>query len=99
MKIRQFKYSNDEIHYLYNCPGCGYEHAFDPLIHEFNGDFNKPTISPSLLHVSSRRCHSYIVDGRIKFLADCWHQLAGQTVDLIDYAPEKEDSNEIIDQG
>ena len=28
------------------------------------------------------RCHSYITDGRIQFLGDCTHALAGQTVDL-----------------
>lgn len=27
-------------------------------------------------------CHSYITDGRIQFLSDCTHALAGQTVDL-----------------
>lgn len=27
-------------------------------------------------------CHSYIVDGRIQFLGDCTHALAGQTHDL-----------------
>ena len=28
------------------------------------------------------RCHSFITDGRIQFLGDCTHALAGQTVDL-----------------
>ena len=28
------------------------------------------------------RCHSYVRDGRIQFLSDCTHALAGQTVDL-----------------
>ena len=27
-------------------------------------------------------CHSYITDGKIMFLNDCTHSLAGQTVDL-----------------
>lgn len=31
-----------------------------------------------------RRCHSFITDGRIQFLADCTHELAGQTVDMPD---------------
>lgn len=59
----------------------------------FNGDLNSPTFSPSLLmqreeyqgeeqsnikHV----CHSFITDGKIQFLNDCTHELAGQTVDL-----------------
>lgn len=28
------------------------------------------------------RCHSFVADGRIQFLADSTHSLAGQTVDL-----------------
>lgn len=27
-------------------------------------------------------CHSFVTDGRIQFLSDCTHSLAGQTVDL-----------------
>jgi Family of unknown function (DUF6527) len=27
-------------------------------------------------------CHSFVRDGRIEFLGDCLHELAGQTVDL-----------------
>lgn len=30
-------------------------------------------------------CHSFVVDGRIQFLGDCTHTLAGQTVDLPDW--------------
>jgi hypothetical protein len=30
-------------------------------------------------------CHSFVTDGRIQFLGDCTHALAGQTVDLPDY--------------
>lgn len=29
-----------------------------------------------------RHCHTFITDGRIQFLSDCSHELAGQTVDL-----------------
>lgn len=32
--------------------------------------------------VYSPRCHSFVRDGRIEFLGDCGHALAGQTVDL-----------------
>lgn len=27
-------------------------------------------------------CHSFVTDGKIQFLADCTHDLAGQTVEL-----------------
>jgi len=30
----------------------------------------------------SKRCHSFVTDGRIQFLSDCTHEMAGQTVDL-----------------
>lgn len=30
-------------------------------------------------------CHSYVTDGRIRFLDDSTHALAGQTVDLPDW--------------
>lgn len=34
------------------------------------------------------RCHSYVKDGRIQFLSDCTHALAGQTVELPEIAPD-----------
>lgn len=34
-------------------------------------------------------CHSFVTDGRIQFLGDCTHALAGQTVDLPEW-PEGE---------
>jgi hypothetical protein len=34
-------------------------------------------------------CHSFVTDGRIQFLADCTHHLAGQTVDI----PEWDDDD------
>jgi len=30
-------------------------------------------------------CHSFVTDGRIQFLSDCTHELAGQTVDLPEF--------------
>jgi hypothetical protein len=30
-------------------------------------------------------CHSFVRDGRIEFLSDCTHELAGKTVDLEDW--------------
>ena len=32
------------------------------------------------------RCHSFVTDGRIQFLSDCTHELAGQTVDLPEWS-------------
>jgi len=30
-------------------------------------------------------CHSFVTDGKIQFLSDCTHALAGQTIDLPDF--------------
>ena len=72
--------------YLIECPGCGYGHHFDSRW-QFNGNLERPTFKPSLLVNSSGagpspRCHSFVTDGRIRFLEDSTHELAGQTVEL-----------------
>lgn len=72
----------DQLHYW--CLGCGYEHAFSPNVHKFNGDFDNPTVTPSLLHTGEFICHSFIKDGKIQYLSDCYHSLKGQTVELPD---------------
>lgn len=30
-------------------------------------------------------CHSYVTDGKIQFLGDCTHELAGQTAEIPDW--------------
>lgn len=92
----------------FDCPGCGSPHVITvaPTANPwgFDGDWAKPTVTPSILvhevripadadpatvaaphrpgDVLSPRCHSHIADGRIQFLPDCTHALAGRTVDL-----------------
>lgn len=64
----------------------------------FNGDHDRPTFTPSVLvtydgpdagqvddegdRAPPAICHSFVTDGRIQFLGDSTHELAGQTVDL-----------------
>lgn len=69
---------------MFFCPGCGYEHFVNTNRngHVFNGDFDKPTFTPSVLVHGQHRCHSFITEGKIKYLNDCSHQLAGQTITL-----------------
>lgn len=84
--------------WLFYCPGCKYDHPFHVLpqtpprpIWSWNGSTEKPTFSPSLMvfgSVPEQRCHSFVTDGRIQFLSDCHHALAGQTVDLPDYGED-----------
>lgn len=76
------------------CPGCDRVHTVNvrPENHSvawgWNGSPDKPTFTPSILTRSSPRkgsavvCHSFVTDGRIQFLGDCTHELAGQTVEL-----------------
>ena len=87
----------DGIHYgvRFDCPGCQEAHYIPtkpyPQGWTFNGDHHLPTVSPSILihetrfpdgTVGIKRCHSFVRDGRIEFLSDCGHDLAGKTVDL-----------------
>ena len=80
--------------YMYNCPGCGCEHAIGLKVdggnHDFNMDLDHPTISPSVLYASHPICHSFINNGMIQFLSDCEHPLTGQTVELPDYPEQTE---------
>lgn len=74
--------------YAFHCPGCGYGHHIAVPRWTWNGSMDVPTVTPSLLvnqHDPSSRCHSFVKDGRIQFLSDCFHSLAGQTVDLPDW--------------
>lgn len=80
------KFHHDQ--FIFNCPGCEYEHAFalkkDGGHHQFNLDLENPTVSPSLVHdfTPGKRCHSFSKNGKIQFLNDCWHPLKGKTVEL-----------------
>ncbi|MCW5648340.1 MAG: ammonia monooxygenase [Ramlibacter sp.] len=37
-------------------------------------------------------CHTFIRDGRVQFLSDCTHELAGQTLDLPELPAHLQDS-------
>lgn len=71
--------------WLIDCPGCGMSHLFDNRWN-FNGDVDKPTFTPSMLArwPENNVCHSFVTDGKIKFLNDCTHDLKGQEVEMLD---------------
>lgn len=51
----------------------------------WNGSTEAPTLNPSILSSShDDRCHSFVTDGRIRFLDDCTHGHRGKTMDLLD---------------
>lgn len=76
---------NDEQKFLFMCPGCNCYHMFDGRW-AWNGDMDRPTFSPSLgvFMGTEQQCHSFVRDGRIEFLTDSRHHLAGQTVEMLD---------------
>ena len=90
-KVRS--YVDDNAHIIF-CPACGCGHLFDRRW-TFNGDRDKPTFTPSMLvnaHLHEIdpkyiRCHSFVTDGKIQYLSDCTHDLAGQTVELPEWEP------------
>ena len=84
----------DMIKFL--CPACGERHivSVGPRTYwqqrwTWNGDTERPTIRASVLVTMNlpdrvTRCHSFITDGKIQYLDDCTHKMAGQTVELPD---------------
>jgi len=87
---------------MFWCPGCDCGHMVrhgdgaGPRW-GWNGDAERPTFTPSVLvsydgadagmdGAPPAVCHWFVTDGRIQFLADCTHALAGQTVDLGDWS-------------
>ncbi|GAB0156239.1 hypothetical protein CHRYSEOSP005_15030 [Chryseobacterium sp. Alg-005] len=78
-------------YYMFDCPGCKCSHYVNTndkwgnVVWDFNGNLDKPTVRPSILvHPNHKngRCHSFITDGKIQYLIDCDHELAGETVEL-----------------
>jgi len=78
---------------LWRCEGCGEVHACQVAgkpqraVWTWNGSTTKPTLSPSVLKVpqhdtGGRRCHSFVREGVVEFLADCDHHLAGKKVPM-----------------
>lgn len=73
---------------LFFCPGCNRVHPFTVPRWNWNGSMDKPTFSPSLLcdgFTVERRCHSFVREGKIEYLSDCWHELKGKTVEIPDW--------------
>lgn len=54
----------------------------------WNGSVDRPTLKPSVLNdfrpPGTLVNHIWVTDGKVQFLSDCTHELAGQTVDLLE---------------
>jgi hypothetical protein len=83
---------------MFWCPGCETHHAVNVKhptgerpVWQWNGDRERPTFAPSVLVTydfgeerTPKRCHIFVRDGRIEYLSDCTHQLAGTTIEMED---------------
>jgi hypothetical protein len=81
-----------EAYVRYQCPGCRHDHCVSAKHWNWNGDIEKPTLSPSVRHYitypegTSRAgqehtvCHYHIREGWIEYCNDCEHSLNGQRV-------------------
>ena len=51
---------------------------------QYNENPDCPTVNPSLVIMGGGKieCHLFIENGKIRYLTDCTHKLAGQTVDM-----------------
>jgi hypothetical protein len=91
-------HAHDDQYLSFRCPGCEDDHTVTVSPHPhpwiWNGSLDRPTISPSIRvsrpwHPTNKICHSFVREGRIEFLGDCMHALAGKTVDLPEWPEGK----------
>lgn len=81
---------------MFRCPACDMYHHIKTGTGQgprwtFDGNVEAPTFMPSV-KVSwgdpnnpghnIRMCHFFVKAGQVKYLTDCSHEFAGQTVDL-----------------
>lgn len=77
--------------YMITSPATDQDILFDKRWY-FNGDFENPTFSPSMLvtypeenkETGHVREHFFVRNGKIEYLQDCHHDMAGKKVDMID---------------
>lgn len=91
IKLHEFPYhleSHEGSVWVFHCPGCGNDHPVEVPRWGWNGSLDHPTFMPSLLCNAGdekSRCHSFIRDGQIDYMNDCWHELKGKTVEIPDW--------------
>lgn len=88
----------ETVGYLVKSPATGAMALFytnpkyAPGVWAFNGDMENPTFSPSMLMQPNNtqvREHFFVRNGRIEYLSDCDHGMAGMTVDMVDVDGEE----------
>jgi hypothetical protein len=101
------KLRKTEHGFMHWCAGCDDLHHINVAPHHegkrpnwsFDGDIEKPTFNPSVLHRWGKNvdpnfveespdesgiCHYFIRAGHIEYCGDCTHELKGRTVALPD---------------
>ena len=86
------RYTNNQGQdtYYFWCPGCKYCHGYPVPRWSYNGDFELPTFSPSLLIYytdpeTKQRvtcCHLFLTNGILDLLGDCPHDLKSKKIPL-----------------
>jgi hypothetical protein len=98
VQLSRSLYQSRPGHLLFYCPGCSMVHGVFTQDYpestsarwNFDGNVESPTFSPSIIVTIKygppiKVCHSFVRNGKIEFLSDCYHSLASQTVDLPDF--------------
>ena len=94
MITKEVVYPSGETRILFWCSGCQCNHQIrsksatdkNQDCWGFNGNFDKPTFTPSVLTEGGSRnirCHIFVNDGVINYLNDCGHDLRGM-VPMVD---------------
>lgn len=80
----------------WDCPACKVRHSVwvdgnHSTVWTWNSSYSEPTLQESVEVVGPEVpnpdgdtgvCHFYVVFGRISFLSDCTHAIAGKVVDM-----------------
>lgn len=106
MRARPVRYFAEEYSFI-ECPADAATHLHllmhghfreqyirikgDRPVWEWNGDTEKPTLSPSILTTCDvpgdyQRCHCFVRDGLIEYLPDCTHEFCGQVIPLREHS-------------
>lgn len=96
-KLYEIEDNGIKVGYAFDCPGCKLGHAVHVKPHKnhlgaswkFDGNLDAPTFSPSILSKveaphKTMICHIFVRGGKIEFLGDCTHELAGLIVEMED---------------
>jgi hypothetical protein len=93
------KFLRENQYYELWCTGCNKLHLIPDADGKprwtFDGNFEKPTLSPSVKHTwNDKCCHYFIKSGKIEYCNDSTHSLAGKTVDMVEIPEDKYGFNE-----